>query len=60
MLLFSFLAIIMNIGADIAGMDAVGNLLFPSVDANFFSVFFTILLLTWVRDKERLKLVATL
>ena len=46
MLLFSFLAIIMNIGADIAGMDAVGNLLFPSVDANFFSVFFTILLLT--------------
>ncbi len=45
MLLFSFPAIVMNIGADIAGMGAVGNLLFPSVDANFFSVFFTILLL---------------
>ena len=45
MLLFSFPAIIMNIGADIAGMGAVGNLLFPSIDANFFSVFFTILLL---------------
>jgi hypothetical protein len=35
----------MNIGADIAGMGAVGNLLFPSIDAMFFSVFFTILLL---------------
>lgn len=45
MLLFSFPAIVMNIGADIAGMGAVGNLLFPSIDANFFSVFFTIVLL---------------
>ncbi len=45
MLLFSFPAIIMNIGADIAGMGAVGNLLFPSIDASFFSVFFTVLLL---------------
>ena len=45
MLLFSFPAIVMNIGADIAGMGAVGNLLFPSVDANYFSVVFTILLL---------------
>ena len=45
MLLFSFPAIIMNIGADIAGMGAVGNLLFPLIDASFFSVFFTILLL---------------
>lgn len=45
MLLFSFPAIVMNIGADIAGMGAVGNLLFPSIHASFFSVFFTILLL---------------
>ncbi|MCC6684903.1 MAG: divalent metal cation transporter, partial [Bacteroidia bacterium] len=45
MLLFSFPAIVMNIGADIAGMGAVGNLLFPSVDALFFSVFFTLMLL---------------
>ncbi|MEP7371870.1 MAG: divalent metal cation transporter [Chitinophagaceae bacterium] len=45
MLLFSFPAIVMNIGADIAGMGAVGNLLFPSIDASFFSVFFTILLI---------------
>jgi NRAMP (natural resistance-associated macrophage protein)-like metal ion transporter len=45
MLLFSFPAIVMNIGADIAAMGAVGNLLFPSIDATYFSVLFTILLL---------------
>ncbi len=45
MLLFSFPAIVMNIGADIAGMGAVGNLLFPSINATIFSVFFTLLLL---------------
>jgi NRAMP (natural resistance-associated macrophage protein)-like metal ion transporter len=45
MLLFSFPAIIMNIGADIAGMGAVGNLLFPSIDATYFSVMFTVLLI---------------
>src|SRR6188768_1738343 len=36
MLLFSFPSIVMNIGADIAGMGAVGNLLFPSIDPSFF------------------------
>jgi len=45
MLLFSFPAIVMNIGADIASMGAVGNLLFPKVDATYFSVMFTLLLL---------------
>ncbi|MEI6019927.1 MAG: divalent metal cation transporter [Bacteroidota bacterium] len=45
MVVFSFPAIVMNIGADIAGMGAVGNLLFPAIDATFFSVFFTLLLL---------------
>ncbi len=45
MLLFSFPAIVMNIGADIAGMGAVGNLLFPNIEATYFSVIFTILLL---------------
>ena len=40
MLLFSFPAIVMNIGADIAGMGAVGNLLFPKIDAMYFSIFF--------------------
>lgn len=48
MLLFSFPAIVLNIGADIAGMGAVGNLLFPSIDAGFFSVFFTVLLLVLI------------
>jgi NRAMP (natural resistance-associated macrophage protein)-like metal ion transporter len=45
MLLFSFPAIVMNIGADIAGMGAVGNLLIPSVPSAYFSFFFTIILL---------------
>lgn len=45
MLLFSFPAIVLNIGADIAGMGAVGNLLFPSIHAGVFSVFFTVLLM---------------
>jgi Mn2+/Fe2+ NRAMP family transporter len=45
MLVFSFPAIVMNIGADIAAMGAVGNLLFPAIDATFFSVAFTLLLL---------------
>jgi NRAMP (natural resistance-associated macrophage protein)-like metal ion transporter len=48
MLLFSFPAIVMNIGADIAGMGAVGNLLFPSFKATWFSVIFTILLLVLI------------
>jgi Mn2+/Fe2+ NRAMP family transporter len=44
-LLFSFPAIILNIGADIAGMGAVANLVFPKVPANLFSVVFTGILL---------------
>lgn len=45
MLLFSFPAIVLNIGADIAGMGAVGNLLFPSIHPIYFSIVFTIMLL---------------
>jgi NRAMP (natural resistance-associated macrophage protein)-like metal ion transporter len=45
MLLFSFPAIVMNIGADIASMGAVGNLIFPAIDASFFSLVFTIMIL---------------
>jgi Mn2+/Fe2+ NRAMP family transporter len=48
MLLFSFPAIVMNIGADIAGMGAVGNLLFPSIQATYFSIVFTIILLVLI------------
>jgi len=48
MLLFSFPAIVMNIGADIAGMGAVGNMLFPAIHAIYFSVVFTLLLLALI------------
>ena len=45
MVLFSFPAIVLNIGADIAGMGAVANLIFPAVSPLIFSVVFTGLLL---------------
>ena len=45
MLLFSFPAIIINIAADIAGMGAVGNLIIPEIDADWFGILFTLLLL---------------
>jgi NRAMP (natural resistance-associated macrophage protein)-like metal ion transporter len=37
-------AIVFNIGADIAGMGAVGHLLMPQIPAQAFSLFFTLLL----------------
>ena len=60
MLLFSFPAIVMNIGADIEGMGAVGNLLFPSIDSSFFSVSFTILLLGLIIYLPYLKIASVL
>ena len=60
MLVFSFPAIVLNIGADIAGMGAVGNLLFPAIDATFFSVFFTLLLLGLIIYLPYLKIAAIL
>lgn len=45
MLFFSFPAIIFNIGADIAAMGAVGQLIFPRVHAIYFSIAFTVILL---------------
>ena len=44
-LLFSLPSIILNIGADVAGMGAVANLIFPRVPAFAFSVLFTALLM---------------
>ncbi len=44
-LFISFPSITLNIGADIAGMGAVGNMLVPPVPAFVFSVLFTGLLL---------------
>lgn len=60
MLLFSTPAIIMNIGADIAGMGAVGNLLFPQIEASYFSVMFTIILLGLIIYLPYQKIAATL
>lgn len=48
MIFCSLPAIILNIGADIAGMGAVGNMLFPSIDQAFFSVAFTLVLLALI------------
>lgn len=48
MIIFSFPAITLNIGADIAGMGAVMNLLIPSVHAGIFSLFFTIFLMAMI------------
>lgn len=45
MLIFSVPAIILNIGADIAGMGAVTNLLFPKIPSFVFSLIFTIILM---------------
>ncbi len=44
-LLFSFPAIVLNIGADIAGMGAVANLIFPQINTLLFSIIFTVILL---------------
>lgn len=45
MMVLSVPAMILNIGADIAGMGAVSNLLFPCVRPMIFSIGFTILLI---------------
>ena len=45
MLLFSFPAIILNIGADIMGMAAVAHLLYPRVPIYLYSIFFTLILI---------------
>jgi len=41
MLLFSFPAITLNIGADIQGMGAVANMIFPTIPVSFFCIGFT-------------------
>lgn len=60
MLLFSLPAIIMNIGADLAGMGAVANLIIPKVDAAWFSIGFTILLLVCIINFSYRKIAAVL
>jgi NRAMP (natural resistance-associated macrophage protein)-like metal ion transporter len=48
MILFSFPAIVLNIGADIAGMGAVSQLLFPQIHAAIFNVAYTALLIVLI------------
>lgn len=60
MVIFSVPAIILNIGADIAAMGAVANLLMPAVAPIFFSVFFTGLLLFFIVYLPYQKLAAVL
>jgi NRAMP (natural resistance-associated macrophage protein)-like metal ion transporter len=45
MVIFSFPAIILNIGADIAGMGASANLLAPGIPSFLFSFAFTVLIM---------------
>ncbi len=45
LIIFTFPAVILNIGADIAGMGAVGNLIFPSIPPYFFTLGFTAILI---------------
>ena len=48
MILFTFPAVILNIGADIAAMGAVGNLIFPSIPSYFFTIGFTVVLMIMI------------
>src|SRR3984957_440057 len=45
MILFSFPAVVMNIGADIQSMGAVANLLFPAIPSFVYCIVFTAILL---------------
>ncbi|MCX6297063.1 MAG: divalent metal cation transporter, partial [Bacteroidetes bacterium] len=47
-LIISFPSIIFNIGADIAGMGAVGNLLIPWIPSFIFSILFTCILVYFI------------
>ena len=60
MLLLSFPAITLNIGADIAGMGAVSHLLLPAVPSFAFSIAFTIVLMYIIIQYSYKKLAATL
>lgn len=60
MVLFSFPAIVLNIGADIAGMGAVSNLIFPQVPTLAFSLGFTLLLIVSIIALPYQKIAAVL
>ena len=60
MMIFSVPAIVLNIGADIAAMGAVANLLFPGISSIFFSIIFTIILMVVIVYLPYHKIVAVL
>ena len=60
MLVFSVPAIILNIGADIAGMGAVASLIFPSLKPMLFSFIFTVILVVLIVYLPYDKIVAVL
>lgn len=60
MMVFSIPAIILNIGADIAGMGAVANMIFPFISPLIFNVVFTIILLVLIVYLPYNKIVAVL
>jgi NRAMP (natural resistance-associated macrophage protein)-like metal ion transporter len=57
LVLLSFPAITLNIGANIAALGAVGHMLAPGLDANFISLLFVVLLL-WMMIKFSYKKIA--
>ncbi|WP_045106300.1 NRAMP family divalent metal transporter [Legionella hackeliae] len=59
-LLITVPAILLNIGADIAGMGAVANLVVPVIPSYVFSIFFTIVLMLAIIFLSYGKIVATL
>lgn len=48
MIVFTFPAVILNIGADLAGMGAVANLIIPGIPSYAFTIGFTILLMALI------------
>ena len=60
MILFTFPAVILNIGADIAGMGAVANLIFPAVPSYVFTMAFTAILMALIIYLPYQKIAATL
>lgn len=60
MIVFTFPAVILNIGADIAAMGAVANLIFPAISSYFFAIGFTALLMGLIIYLPYKKLAAVL
>lgn len=60
MMVFSVPAIVLNIGADIAGMGAVANLMLPTIPSMAFSVVFTLILVILIVYLPYQKIVAVL